>query len=217
VLALTESAVLNWLIVLLSILQANAVSFIYMQIVWYWVGYNEKKTHDPSKMQVGGHAADLYLTKEMQYALFLAIVILGVMPTLQAAAPYDYDNQDITIRGAPLLFLSLAVWGTLYLQSMQLDDTYGREKDGESVYMEDHKTNPRNALVWHATRITGGKLAVSLLLIAFGVLFEFNIVGLYFRTLRAYTDRIPERSWQLDTASRFTIGTGFLPSPTLYM
>lgn len=49
------------------------------------------------------------------------------------------------------------------------------------------------------------------------MLYEFNVLGLYFRTLRAYTDKLPERAWQLDTASRFTIGAGFLPAPTLYL
>ena len=214
-LSLTENAVLNSQTIYTAILQSHAISLLYMQVVWYWAGYNEKKTHDPAKTSVGGHAAELYLTKEMQYALFLAIVLLTVLPILQAAGPYDYDQSDITLRTAPPLFLALAVWGTLYLQSMNLDDEYGRDKllsESEPV-----SEGPRQMLVWRATRITGGTLAVSLLLIIFGVLYEFNVLGLYFRTLRAYTDKLPERAWQLDTASRFTIGAGFLPAPTLYL
>lgn len=213
-LSLTENSVLNAQTVTLAILQAHSVSLLYMQVVWYWAGYTEKKTHDPSKTHVGGHAAELYLTKEMQYALFLAIVLLAVLPVLQALAPYDYDLADVTLRLAPALFLALSVWGTLYLQSMNLDDEYGRDKLAAEP---EPSEGPRQALVWRATRITGGKLAVSLLLIIFGVLYEFNILGLYFRTLRAYNDKLPERAWQLDTASRFTIGAGFLPAPTLYL
>ena len=95
---------------------------------------------------------------------------------------------------------------------MPLDDEYGKEVD-PVVYSSMSKTD----LVTYATRITGGKLAVSLLLIAFGTLYELNMVGEYFRGLRAYTDKLPERAWQLDTVSRFTIGTGFLPSPALYL
>jgi len=217
VLALTESAVLNWVVIAVAILQAHAVSFLYMQVVWYWVGYNEKLTHDPT--HAGGHAAELYTTREMQYALLLALVAVAVIPLAQALGPFDYDGTDPTLRAAPLVFLLIAVAGTLYVQAMPLDEYYGREKDAEPQ----PPPPPAGAdakhflLVWHATRLTGGKLAVSLLLLVFGVLYEFNILGLYFRTLRAYADRLPERAWQLDAASQFTLGTGFLPAPTLYL
>lgn len=184
-----------------------------MQIVWYWVGYSEKRTHDLAAVN-SGIAYDLYHTKEIQFALFLAIIMMGVIPMIQAIGPYDYDCSDLLIRGAPLVFVTLAVWGTLYLQSMQLSDHYG--KDSKEPPSSD-EMSARHLIVYKATRLTAGKLAVSLLLIIFGVLYEFNIVGLYFRTLRAYNDKLPERAWQLDTANRFTLGTGFLPAPTLYL
>jgi hypothetical protein len=209
ILALTENDVLNTMVVGLTVAQAQAVSMLYMQIVWYWAGKNEKHTH---RMQ-GGAKADLtplYTTKEMQYALYLALISIALLSVFQTIAPFDYNCGDISLRAAPCLFLGLAVWGTLYLQELHLDDEYGNDTSKETI-------NNKDDLVRAATRITGGKLGVSLLLIAFGVLYELNIIGEYFRGLRAYTDKIPERAWQFDTLSRYTIGTGFLPAPTLFL
>ena len=214
VLALTENNVLSSTVVGVAVGQAIATSFVYMQIVWYWVGYHEKldrKAYLPADSTLAGHAAELYTTREMQYALLLALLWMLVFPVLQNAGPYDYNTDDLFVRGAPLVFLLIAVAGTLYVQSMQLGTHYGLEKRAAS------SLTGRDLLTFYATRITGGKLAVSLVLLAFGALFEFNIVGEYFRGLRAYSDKLPERAWQYDTASKYTIGTGFLPSPTLYL
>lgn len=213
VLALVENGVLNSLVVTMAIGQAHAVALLYMQIVWYWVGYNEKKTHSNQHHMDSTHAANLYLTREMQYALYLAIVVIALIPTLQTVAPFDYDCSDLLIRGAPLVFLAISVWGTLFVQEMKLDERYGLDKPDTSHNV----SHPKLDLIWNATRITGGKLAVSLLLLAFVTLFEFNLVGQYFRWLRAYSDKLPERAWQYDVATKYTIGTGFLPSPTLYL
>lgn len=179
-----------------------------MQIVWYWAGKNEKMTH----YRQGVHATQLYTTKEMQYALFLALLAIGLLSFLQTIGPFDYNTGDLALRAAPCAFLILAVWGTLYLQELHLDDEYGKEVDPVGF-----DSMSKYDLVTNATRITGGKLGVSLLLIAFGTLYELNLLGEYFRGLRAYNDKIPDRAWQLDVATKYTIGTGFLPSPTLYM
>ena len=212
ILALTENDVLNSMVVGIAVSQAVATSFVYMQIVWYWVGCNEKTDHgEYSNNTTATHAAELYTTKEMQYALFLAILWITVFPILQTTGPFDYNTGDLYVRGAPLVFLLIAVAGTLYIQSMQLGSQYG--KDAKLAMEGDLKQK----LTMQATRITGGKLAVSLLLIGFGTLFEFNMVGEYFRGLRAYGDKIPDRAWQYDTASKYTIGTGFLPAPSLYL
>lgn len=214
ILALTENNVLNASVVGVAVAQAIATSFIYLQVVWYWVGYTEKKDRmSIASTALATHAAELYTTKEMQYALFLALVWMAAFPVLQAAGPFDYDTDDLFVRGSPLVFLVIAVTGTLYIQSMQLGSRYG--KDAKA--MPDNVTTDKQKLVWHATRITGGKLAVSLLLIGFGTLFEFNIVGEYFRGLRAYNDRLPERAWQFDMLSKYTVGTGFLPAASLYL
>lgn len=210
ILALTENNVLNFMVVGLAIAQAQAVSLLYMQIVWYWAGKNEKHTHRLAEATDVPDLTIMYRTKEVQYALYLTLIAITALPILQIIGPFDYSCSDDILRGAPFVFLGLAVWGTLFLQEMDLDDEYGSEA-------KDMTIRNRNDLVRYASRITGGKLGVSLLLIAFGALYELNIVGDYFRGLRAYTDKIPERAWQFDTLSRYTIGTGFLPSPTLYL
>jgi len=228
VLALTENDVLNGMVVGLSLAQAHAVSMLYMQIVWYWTGKNEKQTHsqpggrqggfdangDPTFEMATTHAAQLYTTKEMQYALYLAIVAMGLLSIFQAVAPFDYNTDDFATRGAPCLFLAISIFGTLYLQDMKLDDEYGLEK---SKGGPKQGATQKEVLTYYATRITGGKLGVSLLLLVFGAVYESNIVGEYFRDLRAYTDKLPERAWQYDVASKYTIGTGFLPAQTIFM
>lgn len=225
VLALTENDVLNSMVVGISLAQAHAVSMLYMQIVWYWTGKNEKQTHAHDANAIARHdehynmhyttthAAQLYTTKEMQYALYLAIVVTVLLSIFQAVGPFDYNTDDFTVRGAPVLFLGMAIFSTLYLQDLQLDDEYGIEKKKGPR----SDATPREKLIFYATRITGGKLGVSVLLLAFGALYEFNLIGDYFRSLRAYTDKLPERAWQFDMASKYTIGTGFLPAPTIVL
>ena len=225
VLALTENDVLNSMVVGISLAQAHAVSMLYMQIVWYWTGKNEKKSHeqpgkqgydhngDPTFEGTTTHAAQLYTTKEMQYALYLAIVATGLLSIFQAVGPFDYNTDDFAMRAAPCLFLAISIFGTLYMQDMQLDDEYGIEKRHGP---KDGATG-KERLVYYATRITGGKLGVSLLLLAFGAMYELNIVGDYFRSLRAYVDKLPDRAWQYDAANKYTIGTGFLPSPAIFL
>lgn len=213
ILALTENDVLNASVVGVAVAQAIATSFIYLQVVWYWVGYTEKKDRvSIARTELAAHAAELYTTKEMQYALFLALVWMVIFPVLQTTGPFDYNTGDLFVRGSPLVFLFIAVAGTLYIQSMQLGSHYGKDAKATPSFDTD-----KQKLVYHATRITGGKLAVSLLLIGFGALFEFNIVGEYFRGLRAYSDKLPERAWQFDMLSKYTIGTGFLPAASLYL
>jgi len=221
VLALTENDVLNSMVVGLSLAQAHAVSMLYMQIVWYWAGKNEKETHESdnnamTRRNAGHattHAAQLYTTKEMQYALYLAIVVTALLSIFQATGPFDYNTDDFATRGAPCLFLCISIFGTLYLQDMELDDEYGIEKS-KKAKMFSSETPMRVKLIHLATRITGGKLGVSLLLLAFGAIYELNMVGEYFRGLRAYADKLPDRAWQYDVANKYTIGTGFLPAPT---
>jgi hypothetical protein len=212
ILALTENDVLNGAIVTYAICQAHAVSLLYMQIVWYWAGYHEKETHHPA----GQPSLEiLYETKEMRLALFLAVLSIAGLSLAQTLGPFDYmsDQGDITMRIAPCAFLLLAVTGTIWIQdNILLDDEYGKEQYGKETNL-----SSKEGIIKNATRITGGKLAVSILLIVFGFLVESNVIGEYFRGLRAYTAKIPDRAWQFDTANRYTIGTGFLPSPTLYL
>jgi hypothetical protein len=183
-----------------------------MQIVWYWAGYHEKTTHRFNNQQ-NGTLRILYETKEMRLALFLAVLSIAGLSLAQTFGPFDYMSEqgDITMRIAPCAFLLLAVTGTLWIQdNIILEDEYGKEQRPTDLTTKD-------GIIKNATRITGGKLAVSILLIVFGFLVESNVIGEYFRGLRAYTAKIPDRAWQFDSANRYTIGTGFLPSSTLYL
>jgi hypothetical protein len=216
VLALTENDVLNSTVIALALAQAHAVSMLYMQIVWYWAGRREKSERsglgDIQNGQGFGRLEALYVTKEMQYALYLALISIALLTLFQTTGPFDYNTGDIFLRGAPCVFTLISVWGTLFFQDMPLDDEYGLEKRPERSF-----DNEKERLVYNSTRITGGKLGVSLLLIGFVTLYEFNMLGEYFRGLRAYKDTLPDRAWQFDMASKYTVGTGFLPSPTLYL
>ncbi len=215
-LALTENDVLNSTVVALALAQAHAVSMLYMQIVWYWAGRKEKSERnglgDIQNGQNFGRLEALYVTKEMQYALYLALISIALLTLFQTTGPFDYNTGDIFLRGAPCIFTLISVWGTLFFQDMPLDDEYGLEKRPEPSF-----DNAKERLVYNSTRITGGKLGVSLLLIGFVTLYEFNMLGEYFRGLRAYKDTLPDRAWQFDMASKYTVGTGFLPAPTLYL
>lgn len=208
ILALVENGVLNTTIITLAVCQAQAVSMLYLQIVWYWAGKDEKHTHH---VENSPHLTKLYKTKEMQIALYLGLICITVLPILQALGPFDYmsDLGDIVLRVAPIGFMILAVAGTLKLQQLKLEDDYKSDK-------EFYNFSTKEEIIRYATRITSGKLGVSLLLLVFGALYELNMVGEYIRGLRAYYDKMPERAWQYDVASKYTIGTGFFPTPTLY-
>lgn len=65
------------------------------------------------------------------------------------------------------------------------------------------------------SRITGGKLAVSALVLIFVALIEFQFVAEYIRTLRAYYDTMPEKAFQYDPTNpkSFLTGAGlYMPS-----
>lgn len=96
-LALTENDVLNIMIVTIELLKANAAAQLYMEVVWYWTGYMEKKrlgTHS-------AHLAEVYKTKQIQYALFMGIVLVALFPFLQFIAPYDYTDAENFLKIAP--------------------------------------------------------------------------------------------------------------------
>ncbi len=204
---------LNSTVIGVALTQAHAVGMLYMQIVWYWAGRKEKAERNGYGLNQGGYGPleRLYTTKEMQYALFLALVSIALLTLFQTTGPFDYNTGDIFLRGAPCIFTLISVWGTLFFQDMHLDDEYGKEKVEPAI------ADAKESLVYNSTRITGGKLGVSLLLIGFVTLYEFNMLGEYFRGLRAYQDTLPDRAWQFDMANKYTVGTGFLPAPTLYL
>lgn len=224
ILALTENDVLNGTVMVVEILKAQAASQLYMQIVWFWTGYMEK-------LRLGSSLAEVYRTKQVQYALFMAIILVGLLPFLTYLAPYDYSNSDMFLRLAPLLFTGIAVIGTIYLQGLILDDHYGidadttgererkligpyrskehREAAGESYHRQD--------ITYKATRISGGKLGVSMLVLIFVALVEFEFVAEYFRTLRAYFDTMPLNSPQYDVLTKTYLWGGGLTTTSPFL
>lgn len=212
ILALTENDVLNGTVMVVEILKAQAASQLYMQIVWFWTGYMEK-------LRLGSSLAEVYRTKQVQYALFMAIILVGLLPFLTYLAPYDYSNADMFLRLAPLLFTGIAVIGTILLQGLILDDHYGidakqigSERAKRQGYTKlNREEYEEHSSLYKATRISGGKLGVSMLVLIFVALVEFEFVAEYFRTLRAYFDTMPLNSPQYDlltTTKTFLFGKG---------
>lgn len=221
-LALTENNVLNLAVITIELLKAHAAAQLYMEVVWYWTGYMEKKRAGGHTFSASAHLTEVYKTKQIQYALFMGIVLVALFPFLQFIAPYDYSDNENFLKIAPLLFTGISVVGTIFLQSLIVDDNYGTEakvvehkqyKEGpmmpgeEREYMSEMKEK--------STRITGGKLGVSALVLIFVALIEFQFVAEYFRTLRAYYDTMPERAFLYDplNTKSFLTGAGlYMPS-----
>ena len=214
VLSLSENDVLSASVITVEILKAQAVSQLYMQVVWYFTGLSEKK-------RLKSHLTEVYKTQQVQYALFMAIVLVAVLPFIQYIAPYDYNNSEMFLRLAPMIFTIIAVGGTIFLQSLILDEAYGIDADTIGVIRREGPLRPGETLMMHedkiyaATRITGGKLGVSLLVLIFVTFVEFEFVAEYFRTLRAYIDTMPEKSIQYDVSKNFLWGAGIL-TPSVY-
>lgn len=215
-LSMTQNNVLNASVIVVELLKAQAVSQLYMEVVWYWTGYMEKK-------RLKSDLIEVYKTQQVQYALFMGMIVVILLPFLQYIAPYDYNNADMFFRVAPMGFVVIAVVGTIFLQGLILDEEYGIDRDmvGEvhrSGPMRDGESRDHKMLqdqIYRATRITGGKLGVSLLVLIFVAFVEFEFVAEYFRTLRAYLDVMPERSMQYDLSKTFLWGSGLL-TPGVY-
>lgn len=214
-LALTENDVLNMQIITIELLKAHAAAQLYMEVVWYWTGYMEKK-------RMKSDLTEIYKTKQIQYALFMGIVLVAFFPYLQFLAPYDYTDNESFLKSAPLLFTGISVIGTIFLQSLIVDDYYGTDakmteygKYRQGPLMPGEERDFMSDTKEKATRITGGKLAVSALVLIFVALVEFQFVAEYFRTLRAYYDTMPERTFLYDplNTKSFLTGAGlYLPS-----
>lgn len=202
-LALTENNVLNTSIIVIELLKAQAASQLYMEVVWYWTGYMEKK-------RLKSNLTEVYKTQQVQYALFMGIVVVSLLPILQFMGPYDYNYEDRFLMLAPLLFTAIAVIGTIFLQGLILDDEYGIDVDQKS----DKHVMYRNAddhyaqQIYQATKITGGKLGVSMLVIIFVVLLNSRLLSEYFTTLRAYTDIMPVNAIQYELGKAYLWGAG---------
>lgn len=216
-LSLTENDVLNASVIIVELLKAHAAAQLYMEVVWYWTGYMEKK-------RLNSELVEVYKTQQVQYALFMGIILVALLPFLTYLAPYDYTNADMFLRVAPLVFTAIAVVGTIFLQGLILDEEYGIDRDTTG---EKHRVGPMREnesrdhafhkdQIYRSTRITGGKLGVSLLVLIFVAFVEFEFVAEYFRTLRAYIDTMPEKSIQYDLSKTYLWGSGLL-TPSVYV
>jgi len=220
-LALTENDVLNLMVVTLELLKAHAAAQLYMEVVWYWTGYMEKK-------RMGSDLVDVYKTKQIQFALFMGIVLVALFPFLQYMAPYDYTDNEPFLKIAPLLFTGISVIGTIFLQSLIVDDYYGTDAYVEKSAYQHGPMRPnedRKMASWAGEEvrnkpysITGGKLAVSALLLIFIALVEAEFLAEYFRTMRAYYDIMPEKAFQYDPLNTRGVLTGAgLYMPSVYL
>ena len=98
------------------------------------------------------------------------------------------------MASSPVLFTVLSLASTLYLQDLRLDDQY-----------DDKSPNAEPA---SASHITSSKLYVSMLVLAFGTLVVFNLMGEHWRTYRAYLDAVPDKAMQYDLSVPYLMGQG---------
>jgi hypothetical protein len=186
-LALVENDVLNYSIVIVELLKAQAASQLYMSVTWYWVGLHEK-------MRLGSVMEKMYRTKEVQWALYMSLVVVTLFPGTLYYAPYNFSNEFQFMAASPVLFTFLSLASTLYLQDLRLDDQY----DDKSPSAEPVS----------ASHITSSKLYVSMLVLGFGTLVVFNLMGEHWRTYRAYLDAVPDKAMQYDLSVPYLMGQG---------
>lgn len=189
VLSLVENDVLNYSIIIVELLKAQAASQLYMSVTWYWVGLHEK-------IRLGSVLEKMYRTKEVQWALYMSIVVVLIFPGILLFAPYDFSDKFRYIAMSPVIFAGLSLASTLYLQDLRLDDEY----DDASVSA---KAEPIPA-----AQITSSKLYVSMIVLGFTVIVIFNLMGEHWRTYRAYIDTIPDKALQYDLSVPYLMGQG---------
>ena len=169
---------------------AAATSQVSMGIVWYQIGSLEKLNSENAKVKA---LHSMYTTKEIQYALYMAIVLLIAMPLATFLAPYSYTNNSYFMMISPVLFAVLSVLSTLLIQEMALDDRYGEVANKEA------KT---------PTTITAGKLYVSFLLLLFGLAITVFFLTEHMATFRTAIDTFADKSIQSDVGRSYLFGQG---------
>lgn len=195
ILALTQNGVLEFSTNFVEVLVAAATAQISMGIVWYQIGSLEKLHSQDERVR---HLHSMYETKEIQYTLYMSIVLLVGMPLAMFLAPYAYTNTSSFLLISPTAFAILSVIGTLVIQEMALDDVYGDIKASK-----DRK---------HPTKITAGKLYVSFLVLLFGLAITVFFLTEHMATFRASIDTVQDRSIQSDVGRAYLFGQGVLIS-----
>ena len=192
ILALTQNGVLEFSTNFSEVLVAAATAQISMGIVWYQIGSLEKLHSTDDKIK---KLHSMYETKEIQYTLYMSIVLLVGMPLAMFLAPYAYTNASYFLLISPIVFAVLSALGTLVIQEMALDDVYGEFAGA------DRKT---------PTTITAGKLYVSFLLLLFGLAITVFFLTEHMATFRASIDTVQDRSIQADVGRSYLFGQGVL-------
>lgn len=180
VLALTENGVLDYNVVVVQLLFAVCASQLFMAIVWYWVGHKEKLRLSGTKHIL--HR--VYLTKEVQQALLGTLVVFLWIPLQHTLAPYDYTLNSLLLLSSPLIFVTLAVFSTLFVEEMHLGDEHGEDSERRRYRVSKDGLPDPNA-------ITGGKLAASALLLLYGTFMLLLYFGEHLSTFRAYQREMP--------------------------
>uniref|UniRef100_A0A7S0MKH2 Uncharacterized protein n=1 Tax=Cryptomonas curvata TaxID=233186 RepID=A0A7S0MKH2_9CRYP len=193
-LALTQNGVLDFSTNFVELLIAAATSQVSMGIVWYQIGSLEKLNSENDKIK---ELHSMYETKEIQYALYMAIVLIVGIPLATFLAPYSYTNNSSFLLISPVVFAVVSVLSTLVIQEMALDDMYGEVANKEA------KT---------PTTITAGKLYVSFLLLLFGLAMTVFFLTEHMATFRTAIDTFPDKSIQSDVGRSYLFGQGVLLS-----
>jgi hypothetical protein len=188
VLSLVENDVLNYAVLVVEVLKAQAASQLYMSVVWYWVGLQEK-------LRLKSKLLNMYRTKEVQWALYVSLIMVMLFPLTSYFAPYDYSHNFEFMASSPAFFAILALVSTLYLQDLRLDDQYD-----DSSINGDTSVPP--------THLTSSKLYVALLMLGFTTLVVFNLLGEHWRTYRSTLDALPDKAMQYDLSMPFLMGQG---------
>ncbi len=178
----------------IEVLIAAAASQVSMGIVWYQIGSLEKlhsKNEETKKLH------SMYETKEVQYALYMSIVLVVAIPSSMILAPYPFTDASRFMLISPLLFSVLSVLGTLVIQEMALDDAYG-----------EHASKERKT----PTTITAAKLYVSFLLLLFGLAVTVYFLAEHMATFRVTIDLNPDKSIQSDVGRSYLFGQGVMLS-----
>ena len=201
VLSLVENGVLDYRIMVVTLLASMATAQLFMSIVWYYSGMHEK-------LRLTGVAHTLYkvyLTKDVQQALFLLMAVFLLMPLLQVVvAPFEYTYASPFLLFAPLVVVALGAFCTMFVEALMLGDE-GQEDSEHRRYRIGNHGLP------DATAITGGKLASSALLLVYGAAIVAIYLTEHIATFRSYLNAMPPPAAAAIDASRaFLLGPGLV-------
>jgi hypothetical protein len=198
VLSLVENGVLDYRIMVVCLLVSMSMAQLFMALAWYYSGHREK-------LRLTGAAQALhrvYLTKDVQQALFLATLVFLLTPLIQALAPFEYTYASPFLLFAPCIVAVLAETCTMFVEGLLLGDE-GQEDSEHRRFRIGNNGQP------DATAITGGKLASSWLLLVYGAAVVAIYLTEHIATFRTYLNAMPPASAAAVDASRaFLLGPG---------